>query len=73
MNLLIKSGLLGHFWTRHLLKKRSVLTEEKLGETRSGLEHTPQKSLGRLAQETDISKSSGAKATKLLNFGRTIL
>jgi hypothetical protein len=29
INLLIKSGLLGHFWTRNLLKC-SVLTEEEL-------------------------------------------
>jgi hypothetical protein len=45
-----------------------VLTEEKLGEVGARLEHTPQKSLGRLAQETGISISSAAKAMKLLTF-----
>jgi hypothetical protein len=45
-------------------KKYCVLTEEKLDEIRARLEHTPQKSLRRLAQETSISKSSVAKVTK---------
>jgi hypothetical protein len=49
-------------------QKRRVLTEEKLDGTGAGLEHTPQKSLRRLAQETGISKSSRAKATKLLQL-----
>jgi hypothetical protein len=30
ISLLIKSGLLGLFWTRNVLKKCHVLTEEKL-------------------------------------------
>jgi hypothetical protein len=42
-----------------------VLTEEKLDEVGARLQDTPQKSLRRLAQETGISKSSAAKATKL--------
>jgi hypothetical protein len=33
-----------------------VLIEEKLDETGARLEHTPQKSLGRLEQEAGISK-----------------
>jgi hypothetical protein len=64
MNLLIKSGLLDHFCTSNLLKKRHVLTEEELDEIRTRLDHTSQKSLRHLAQETDISKSSAAKAKK---------
>jgi hypothetical protein len=36
----MKSGLQGHFWTRNLLRKRRVLTEEKLDEIGSRLEHT---------------------------------
>jgi hypothetical protein len=65
MNFLIKSDLLGHFWTRNPFKNRRVLTEEKLDKIRARSEHTPQKSLRRLAQETGISKSSAVKATKL--------
>jgi hypothetical protein len=38
MNLLIKSGLLGHFWTRNLKTLRE-LTEEKLDESGARLEH----------------------------------
>jgi hypothetical protein len=64
INLLIKSCLLGHSRTRNLLKARHVSTEMKPDEIRAGLEHTPQKSLRRLAQETGISKSSAVKATK---------
>jgi hypothetical protein len=60
INLLRKSGLLGRFWTRDLLKKFCGLTEEKLDETGARLEHTPHKPLRRLAQETGISKSSAA-------------
>jgi hypothetical protein len=45
--------------TRSLLDKKlakicSVLTEERLDEIGARLEHTPWKSLRRLAQETDI-------------------
>jgi hypothetical protein len=41
MNLLIKSSLLGHFWTGNLLKKCYVQTEEKLDEILARLEKTP--------------------------------
>jgi hypothetical protein len=34
MNLIIKSGPLGHFWTRKPAKKNRVLIEEKLDEIR---------------------------------------
>ena len=37
--------------------KRSVLTEQKLEGIGKRLENSPQKSLRRLAQETDISKA----------------
>jgi hypothetical protein len=62
-NLLIKSGLLGHFWIRNLLKMLCACWR-KLDEIRARLEHTPQKSLKLLAQEIGISKSSAAKVTK---------
>jgi hypothetical protein len=48
--------------------KRRVLTEEKLHYMGARLEHTPRKSLKRLAQETLVSKSSGRTATQLLNL-----
>jgi hypothetical protein len=49
-------------------KKHSVFTKEKLDEIGARLEHTPQKSLRCLAQETGISKSSAAKVTKLIKL-----
>jgi DeoR/GlpR family transcriptional regulator of sugar metabolism len=39
-----------------------VLTEEKLDDIGARLEHTPRKSLKRLAQETGVSKSSARRA-----------
>ena len=44
---------------------RHVHTEETLDEIGERLEHTPQKSLKRLSQETGISVSSVQRATKL--------
>jgi hypothetical protein len=46
--------------------KRRVLTEEKLDDTGARLEHTPRKSLKRLAQEIGVSESSARRATQLL-------
>jgi hypothetical protein len=45
-----------------------VLTEEKLDDIGNKLEHTPRKSLKRLAQETWVSKSSARGATQLLKL-----
>jgi hypothetical protein len=45
-----------------------VLTEEKLDDIGARLEHTPRKSLKRLAQETGMSKSSARRATQLLKL-----
>jgi hypothetical protein len=45
--------------------KRRMLTE-KLDGKGARLEHTPRKSLKRLAQETGVSKSSARTATQLL-------
>jgi hypothetical protein len=45
--------------------KRRELTE-KLYDTGARLEHTPRKSLNRLVQETEMSKSSARTATLLL-------
>lgn len=49
-------------------RERHVLTVEKLEDIRVRLEISPRKSLKRLAQETDISKGSAHKATRLLKF-----
>jgi hypothetical protein len=45
-----------------------VHTEEKLDDIGASLEHTPRKSLKRLAPET-MSKSSARTATQLLKLG----
>ena len=47
---------------------KHVLTEEKLDEVGERLEHTLQKSLRRLAQETEILMTSVRRATKLLKL-----
>ena len=47
---------------------RHVLTEETLDEIVERLEHTPQKSLKCLSQETGVSVSSVQRATKLLKL-----
>jgi hypothetical protein len=48
--------------------KRRVLTGEKLDNIRARIQHTPRKSLKRLAQETGVSKSSARTATNLLEL-----
>jgi hypothetical protein len=63
MNLLIKQVYWVTSWQETCLKKR-ILTKEKLDEIWARLEHSPQKSMRCLAQETGISKSSAAKARK---------
>jgi hypothetical protein len=45
-----------------------VLTEEKLDDIGARLEHTPRKSLKRLAQETIVSTSSARTATQFLKL-----
>ena len=53
---------------RKVNRLRHVLTEETLEEIGERLEHTPQKSLKRLSQETGVSVSSVQRATKLLKL-----
>jgi hypothetical protein len=48
--------------------KQLVLTEEKSGEIGARLEHTPRKSLKRLAQATRVSNSSARRAIILLKL-----
>ena len=49
-------------------RRRHVLTEATLDEIGERLEHTPQKSIKRLSQETRVSVSSVQRATKLLKL-----
>jgi hypothetical protein len=63
LNKLRTTGLLIHKKQRY---KRGVLTEEKLHDIWARLEHTPRKSMKRLAQEIGVSKSSARTATQLL-------
>ena len=58
----------GSVKNRKVNRRSHVLTEETLGETGERLEHTPQKSLKRLSQETGVSVSSVQKATTLLKL-----
>ncbi|XP_069683792.1 probable ATP-dependent RNA helicase DDX52 isoform X1 [Periplaneta americana] len=67
-NLVNKVRRTGSILNKKRVQERRVLTEEKLDEIGARLENTPQKSLKCLAQETGISKSSAAVATKLLKL-----
>ena len=49
-------------------RKRTVLTEETLHEIGASLEHTPTKSIPKLAQQMGISESSAHSATKLIKL-----
>jgi transposase len=67
-NLVNKLRLTGLSIGRKQKRQRRVLTEEKLCDLGARLEHTPGKSLKRLAQEIILSKSSARRATKLLKL-----
>ena len=56
----------GYVKNRKVNSRRHVLTEETLDEIGERLEHTLQKSLKRLSQETGVFVSSVQRATKLL-------
>ena len=49
-------------------RKRTALTEEKLGAIRFRLETSPGKSLKRLAQKTSVSKTCARRAAKVLHL-----
>jgi hypothetical protein len=61
----LRPGLLIDNKQKH---KRRVLTEEKSEDAGARLEHTPRKSLKRLAQETRVSKSNASRVTQLLKL-----
>jgi hypothetical protein len=50
------------------VRRRFVLTEEKLDEIGAQMETCPSKSLHRLAVQSGVSKSSAHRAMKLLNL-----
>ena len=50
------------------VNRRSLLTEETLDEIGERLEHTPEKSVKRLSQDTGVSVYSVQRATKLLKL-----
>ena len=59
----------GYIKNRKVIRQLHVLTEETLDETGERLEHTPQKSLKHLSQETRVAYlSSVQRATKLLKL-----
>jgi transposase len=67
-NLVNKLRTMGFLIDKETKYKHRVLTEKKLDDTGARLEHTPGKSLKRLAQGIGVSKSSARTATKLLKF-----
>ncbi|KAJ4439784.1 hypothetical protein ANN_07912 [Periplaneta americana] len=58
----------GSFSNKKRIQQCRVLTEENLDEVGARLEHSPRKSLRRLAQEVNISKMSAFVATKILKL-----
>jgi hypothetical protein len=66
--LIRKWHITGSMLNKKKERKRSVLTEEKLMDIQAGLQLSPQKSLRRLAQETDVAYTTARRTTKLLGF-----
>ena len=58
----------GSLKNRKVNRRGHIFKEETLDEIGERLEHTPQKSLKRLSQETGVSVSSVQRATKLLKL-----
>jgi hypothetical protein len=67
-NLVYKLGSTGLLIDEKQKHKSQVLTEEKLDDIGARLDHTPSKSLKRLAQETGLSKSSAKSTAQLLKL-----
>jgi hypothetical protein len=65
VNKLRTTGLLIHKKQKHMCR---VLTEEKLDDIRTRIEHTRRKLLKRLAQETGVSKSSAKTTSPFLKL-----
>jgi nitrogen-specific signal transduction histidine kinase len=58
----------GSFLDKKYTRQNTVLTEETLDETGARLEHSPRKSLARLAQQAQVSKTTAWRATKNLHL-----
>jgi hypothetical protein len=65
VNNLGSTGILIDQKQKHKIR---VLTEDKFNDTGARLEHTPRKSLKRLAQETGVSNSNARTTTQLLRL-----
>jgi hypothetical protein len=58
----------GSFLDKKCTRQNAVLTEETLDEIGARLEHSPRKSLARLAQQAQVSKTTAWRATKNLHL-----
>jgi hypothetical protein len=58
----------GSFLDKKYTRQNAVLTEETLDEIGARLEHSPCKSLARLAQQAQVSKTTAWRATKNLHL-----
>jgi hypothetical protein len=58
----------GSFLDKKYTKQNAVLPEEILDKTEARLEHSPCKSLARLAQQAQVSKTTTWRATKNLHL-----
>jgi hypothetical protein len=63
-----KVRLTGSFLDKKYTRQNVVLTEETLDEIGARLEHSPRKSLARLAQQAQVSKITTWRATKNLHL-----
>jgi hypothetical protein len=57
----------GSFLGKKYTRQNAVLTEETLDEIGARFEHSPRKSLARLAQQAQVSKTTAWRATKNLS------
>jgi hypothetical protein len=58
----------GSFLGKKYTRQNTVLTEETLDETGARLKHSPRKSLARLAQKAQVSKTTAWRETKNLHL-----
>jgi hypothetical protein len=58
----------GSLLDKKYTRQNAVLTEETLDKIGARLEHSPRKSLARLAQEAQVSKTTAWRATKNLHL-----
>jgi hypothetical protein len=59
----------GSFLDKKCTRQNAVLTEETFDEIGARLEHSPRKSLARLAQQAQVSKTTAWRETKNLHLG----